>query len=200
MIRAVTVYCSSSNKVAAAFVEATKELGRALAANKWKLVYGGNDVGNMGVLAGAVRSAGGCVVGVTPKLFVDKGCHDRNCDELIVTDGMRDRKAIMEERGDAFIALPGGLGTFEEFFEIICGKQLGYHTKAIVLLNIDGYYDPMLAMVNHGVELSFIKSQARELYFVANSVTRAMEYLKNYVPPTAAERSFETSSPPSAVE
>src|SRR3954469_5392779 len=157
MIRAVTVYCSSSNKVAPAFVDATKDLGRALALNKWKLVYGGNDVGNMGVLAGAVRGAGGCGIGVTPKLFVEKGAADRKCDELIVTDGMRDRKAILEERGDAFIALPGGLGTFEDIFEIIGGKQLDYHDKPIVLLNVDNYYAPLLAMIEHGIEQCFIK-------------------------------------------
>src|SRR5688500_17712638 len=115
---------------------------------------------------------------------------------------MRDRKAIMEERGDAFIALPGGLGTFEEIFEIICGKQLGYHAKAIVLLNIDAYYDPLLAMIEHGVDLHFIKPAARELYFVATTVVEAIDYLHRYVPPAQAMRSFEVNraSPPSAVE
>ena len=123
------------------------DLGLALARNKLSLVYGGNNVGSMGVLAGACHEAGGKVIGVTPKLSVDKGVADRACNELIVTDGMRDRKAVIEQRGDAFIALPGGLGTFEEFFEIVCGKQLEYHDKAIILLNIDGYYNPLLAMI-----------------------------------------------------
>jgi uncharacterized protein (TIGR00730 family) len=200
MIRSVAVYCSSSSKLAAAFVEAAKELGEVIAANNWSLVYGGNDVGNMGVLAEACRRAGGKVIGVTPKLFIDKGVADKCCDELIVTDGMRDRKAVMEERADAFIALPGGLGTFEEFFEIVCGKKLGYHNKAIVVLNIDHYYDPLLAMVEHGIAMNFIKSEARDLYFVADSVAAAIEHLRHYVPPKAAERSFETSIPPSALE
>src|SRR3954471_1468948 len=155
-IRAVTVYCSSSSKVAKPFVEATAQLGREIALNRWKLVYGGNSVGLMGVLADGCRTAGGKVVGVTPQLFIDKNVHDTKCDELVVTNTMRDRKAIMEERGDAFIALPGGFGTFEEFFEIVCGKQLGYHAKPIVLLNVEGYYNPLLAMIEHGLESNFI--------------------------------------------
>ena len=202
-IRAVTVYCSSSNKLAQPFADAAAELGRALAMNGWKLVYGGNDVGNMGTLANACRDAGGKVIGVTPKLFCEKGVVDQRCDELLVTDGMRDRKAIMEERGDAFVALPGGLGTFEEIFEIICGKQLGYHAKAIVLLNIDGYYDPLLAMIDHGLELNFIRPRARTLFFVAATVVEAIEYLRNYRPPQKdSDLSFEVSrsAPPSAIE
>jgi cytokinin riboside 5'-monophosphate phosphoribohydrolase len=192
-IHAVTVYCSSSSKLAAVHNEAAAELGRALAHNGWKLVYGGNNVGMMGILADAVREAGGKVVGVTPQLFVDKGSADELCDELIVTSGMRDRKAAMEERGDAFIALPGGLGTFEEIFEIICGKVLGYHNKPIVLLNVDGYYDPLLAMIEHGVEQNFIKAKARELYFVTLNVAEAVEHIRTYAAPAPAERTFETS-------
>jgi uncharacterized protein (TIGR00730 family) len=192
-IRTVTVYCSSSSQLADNFNAAAAELGRAIASNNWKLVYGGNAVGNMGALANGCRAAGGQVIGVTPKLFCEKGVHDQECCELIVTDGMRDRKAIMEERGDAFIALPGGLGTFEEIFEILCGKQLEYHDKPIVLLNIDGYYDPLLAMIAHGVELKFIRPRARELYFVASSVPEAMDYLHRYSPPARAARSFEST-------
>jgi cytokinin riboside 5'-monophosphate phosphoribohydrolase len=200
-IRAVTVYCSSSNKVAPVFVDATAELGRAIAHAGWKLVYGGNAVGLMKTLADATRDAGGKVIGVTPRLFIDKGVGDCDCEELIVTDGMRDRKAQMEQRGDAFVALPGGFGTFEEFFEIICGKQLGYHNKPIVLLNIAGYYDPLLAMIERGHEMSFIRPRARELYHVATIVADAVQYLRNYRPtPPRADLSFETSPPPSAVE
>ena len=192
-IHAVTVYCSSSSKLAAAHNQAAAALGRAIGESGWKLVYGGNNVGMMGIVADAVRDAGGKVVGVTPQLFVDKGIADELCDELIVTSGMRDRKAAMEERGDAFIALPGGLGTFEEIFEIICGKVLGYHNKPIVLLNVEGYYDPLLAMIEHGVQQNFIKASARELYFVASTVTEAVEHIRSYTPPAPAERTFETS-------
>jgi len=192
-IHAVTVYCSSSSKIAPAFLDAARSLGSALAANHWKLVYGGNNVGMMGVLADAVRAAGGTVIGVTPQLFVDKGSADEKCDELIVTAGMRDRKAAMEERGDAFIALPGGMGTFEEFFEILCGKILGCHAKPIVLLNIDDYFAPLLAMIDHGIQQNFIRPQARDLYFVAAKVEEAINHIRNYTPPAPAERTFETT-------
>jgi uncharacterized protein (TIGR00730 family) len=199
-IRAVTVYTSSSNQLAPVFNEAAAELGKAIARENWKLVYGGNNVGNMGILADACRAVGGKVVGVTPKLFCEKGVQDQGCTELIVTDGMRDRKAIMEERGDAFIALPGGLGTFEEFFEIICGKQLEYHNKPIVMLNVDRYYDPLLAMIQHAAELRFVRPRAQELYHVAATVGDAIAHLKSYVPPARNRSlSFETTLP-SAIE
>jgi uncharacterized protein (TIGR00730 family) len=198
VIKSVTVYCSSSNKLAPAFVDAARDLGAALARNHWKLVYGGNTVGMMGVLADAVRAAGGKVIGVTPQLFIDKCVHDENCEELIVTRGMRDRKAEMEDRGDAFIALPGGLGTFEEFFEIVCGKQLAYHNKPIVLLNVAGYYDPLLTMIEHGTELNFIRPRARDLYFVASTVAEAVEHIRSYrghEQRPSSDLSFEVAKP-----
>lgn len=194
MIHAVTVYCSSSAKIDRVFLDAAAELGRALAANHWKLVYGGNNVGCMGVLADSVRRGGGKVIGVTPQLFVDKGSADPGCDELIVTTGMRDRKAIMEERGDAFIALPGGLGTLEEILEILCGKLLGYHAKPIVLLNIAGYYQPLLDMFERGIDKNFIKSSNREIFFVVETVAGAIDHLRHYIPPVPKVRSYEVSS------
>ena len=129
VIKTVTVYCSSSTTLAAHYYAAGEDLGRAIAENGWKLVYGGNSVGLMKTLADATRAAGGKVIGVTPQLFVDKRCDDKDCEELIVTANMRDRKQVLEERGDAFVALPGGLGTFEEVFDIMTSKQLAYHAK-----------------------------------------------------------------------
>src|ERR1051325_1752511 len=151
-IHAITVYCSASSAVPRHYFDAAIELGRTIASRHCKLVYGGNNVGLMGVIADSVRAAGGKVIGITPKLFVDKGVVDSKCDELIVCDSMRERKELLEQRGDAFIALPGGLGTFEELFEIIVGKQLRYHTKPIVLLNISDYFAPLIAMIDHGIE------------------------------------------------
>jgi uncharacterized protein (TIGR00730 family) len=193
MINAVTVFCSSSSKVDRVFFDAAAELGCAIASERWKLVYGGNDIGIMGALASATRDAGGKVIGVTPRLFIDKGCADQRCDELIVTETMRERKAIMEARGDAFIAMPGGLGTFEEFFEIVCGKILGYHAKPIVLLNIADYYAPLLAMIEHGLEHHFIRAKVSEVYFVARDVSGAIEHIRQYTPPEVAERTYETT-------
>jgi len=201
VIHSVTVYCSSSTAIPRACFDAAAELGAAIASRKWTLVYGGNFVGLMAAVAQAARDRGGRVVGVTPQLMVDKGLSDQKADELIVTNTMRDRKAIMEERGGAFVALPGGLGTFEEVFEIIVGKQLKYHDKAIVLLNVNRYFDPLLQMIEHGIEQRFIKSKARDLYFVAPTVAAAMDYLRHYVPPApSADKWFTPAGPPSGAE
>lgn len=190
MIQSVTVYCSSSSAIAQAYVDAAIELGRALAREKWTLVYGGNSVGLMKHLADAVRAGEGKVVGVTPQLFIDKGVHDTECHEFVVTECMRTRKAAMEARGDAYIALPGGLGTFEEVFEIIVAKQLAYHNKPIVLLNINDYYAPMLAQIDAGIEQHFIKPAARTLFFVAPNVTAAINHLRTYVPAAPVNKWF----------
>jgi uncharacterized protein (TIGR00730 family) len=195
MIYAVTVYCSSSSAVPLVYARAAAELGGAIAGNGWKLVYGGNNVGLMGVVADACRAAGGKVIGITPQLMVDKGISDALCAELLVTACMRERKALLEQRGDAFVTLPGGLGTLEEIFEIIVGKQLPYHTKPIVLLNVDNYFGPLLAMIDHGIELKFIKPLARDLYFVAPTVAAAVDYLHAYVPPEPSDKWFERAVP-----
>jgi uncharacterized protein (TIGR00730 family) len=176
-IRAVTVYCSSSRHVDSIYLESAAELGRRIARQGWRLVYGGNYIGCMGALADAARRAGGNVTGITPQLLVDQGIADEQCDELVVTSGMRERKALLEERADAFVALPGGLGTFEEVFEIIVSRLLDYHSKPIVLLNVAKYYAPLLAMIEHGIEQRFIKARACEAFFVAREVTEAIEYL-----------------------
>ena len=180
MIRAVTVYCSSSKSVPAVYFEAAAELGGAIAARGWAVVYGGNAVGCMGALADAARAAGGRVVGITPQLLVDHGIADEQCDELIVTATMRERKALLEQRGDAFVALPGGLGTFEEVFEVLVGRTLGYHEKPVVLLNVAGYYGPLLAMIEHGIEHRFIRPVARDAYVVAGSVAEAIGFLESH--------------------
>ena len=174
MSQAITVYCSSSANVPAVYFESAADLGRAIAAQGWKLVYGGNNVGVMGKLAQAARDAGGQVIGVTPQLLLDQGIADQKCDELHVTPNIRQRKMLMEELGDAFIALPGGLGTLEEIFDIIVSRILGYHSKPIVLLNIAGYYDPLLKLIEHGIDHKFIKPQMRELLGVHSSVDAAI--------------------------
>ncbi len=176
-VRAIAVYCSSSRTLAPVYYDAGRRLGTAIAQRGWGLVYGGNRIGLMGVLADSVREAGGKVIGITPRLMVDEGIGDEQADELVITDNLRDRKALMEQRGDAFIALPGGLGTFEEIFEIIVGRSLGYHNKPIVLLNIAGYYDPMLAMLEHGIEQHFIRPKARRLWFATDSIDEAIEHI-----------------------
>ncbi len=183
MIRAVTVYCSASRHVDAVYFRAAADLGRAIGAAGWRLVYGGNNLGLMDAVASGTRAAGGKATGITPRLMVEEGCADRLADELVVTETLRQRKALLESRGDAFITLPGGLGTLEEFFEILVGKFLRYHDKPIVLLNVNGFYDPLLAMLEHGVDEQFIKRSALTAMRVANSVEEAMAYLHLHAGP-----------------
>jgi uncharacterized protein (TIGR00730 family) len=197
-IRAVTVYCSSSRAIAPVHFEAARNLGREIAAAGWAMVYGGNNIGLMDAVACACRAAGARVIGITPKSMADEGIADRACAELVVTGTMRERKALLEARGDAFIALPGGVGTFEEFFEILVGRMLGYHAKPIVLLNVSGYYDPLIRMIDHGIEQNFIKPKARDAFCVTTSVAQAIEYLKRH--PPGQDVTGGTSAEPSARE
>jgi uncharacterized protein (TIGR00730 family) len=176
-IKAVTVFCSSSKRVAAVYFAAAEEVGMALASRGITLVYGGNNIGLMGAMADACRSAGGRVVGITPQVLVDAGVTDQACHELIITDDMRQRKAQLEARGDAFLILPGGLGTLEEFFEMLVGKILCTHDKPIVLLNVAGFFDPLLAAIDHAIEQEFARPKAREAFGVAGSVAEAVEML-----------------------
>lgn len=178
---AITVYCSSSTKLAPVYYQAGRQLGCAIAERGWSLVYGGNCIGLMDALACAARESGGAVIGITPRLMVKEGIADRQCAELIVTDDMRQRKALLEQRGDAFIALPGGLGTLEEIFEIIVSRSLGYHDKPIVLLNINGYYDPMLAMLEHGIAQQFIRPKARRLWHATADIDDALRHIAEHL-------------------
>ena len=197
-IRAVTVYCSSSKSLDPIYYAAGIALGSAIARQGWDLVYGGSHVGLMAKLADAARAAGGRVIGVTPQLFVDKGFEDNDCDELIVTENLRDRKAMLEKRGDAFVALPGGLGTFEEIFDIIVHRQLGYHQKPIVLLNIAGYYDPLIQLIQDGVQKRFIKVESRQLFVTAPTVESVMACLRS--PPPSQPKPMINPATSSAAE
>ena len=178
-VHAVTVYCSSSQGVAPVYFEAAAELGMRIAKEHWLLIYGGNNIGCMGSMANAARAAEGKVIGITPRLLVEHGIADKLCDELVVTENIRERKAMMEARGQAFVTLPGGLGTLEEIFEIIVGKTLGYHNKPIVILNVADFFDPLLNMFDHGINQNFIKPWARELFHVSSTVDDAIQFLKN---------------------
>ena len=140
------------------------------------------------------------MVGITPRLMVDKGIGDEKCEELIVTEGMRERKALLEQRGDAFMVLPGGIGTLEEVFEILVGKSLGYHKKAIVLVNVGDFFGPLLTMLEHGTKEGFIKERVKELIYIASDVADAVECLRKHATgePPAGEGRMEGI--PSAME
>ena len=182
MIESVTVFCGSSDLVDERFFAVARELGGKLARRRWRLVYGGGSVGLMGALARAVMEDGGQVTGVIPKALLDMGVGEQNVSELIVTEGMRDRKAIMDARGDAFVALPGGLGTMEEILEVMTLKQLGYHRKPVAVLDLDGFFDPLWAQFQRGVDLGFIKAEYLDLWYPAPDVDALLRYLEAYVP------------------
>ena len=174
-VRAVTAFCSSAADVDRVYFEAAAEFGAAVARRGWTLVYGGNVTGPMGAMADAARGAGGRVVGVSPELFAD--VMDRRCDELIVTPDMRSRKAEMERRGDAFVTLPGGLGTLEEFFEIVVGRSLRTHGKPLVLLSANGFYDPLVEMMERGIADGFVREPAWRAVRVARTADEAASFL-----------------------
>jgi len=190
-IRAVTVYCSSSSMLAPIYFDAAREMGRAIAEQSWSLVYGGGNTGLMGAVADAAAEAGGKVVGIMPKSIMAREVNREGCDEFLITECMRTRKAALEARGDAFIALPGGLGTFEEIFEIIVGRQLNTHAKPVVLLNTNRYWDPLRAMVQQGIDQHFIRADAHNYFHLASSVTDAIDYIQHFVPAPADDKWLE---------
>lgn len=152
----ICVYCGSRPGENALFAQTARAVGTWIGANGGQLVYGGGRSGLMGTVADATQAAGGRVVGVIPQSLVDKEHARHACDELHIVRTMHERKALMAERSNAFLALPGGIGTFEELFEVWTWRQLGYHDKPIGLLNVAGYYDAMLAFLQHSVASGFI--------------------------------------------
>jgi uncharacterized protein (TIGR00730 family) len=157
------VYCGSRPGSNPAFAQAARAVGGWIGRHGGQLVYGGGHNGLMGLLADATLAAGGRVVGIIPKALVEREWAHKGCSELHVVDTMHERKRLMAERADAFLALPGGIGTFEEFFEVWTWRQLGYHDKPVGLLNVDGYYDGLLEFMRTGVEQQFMGPWQMEL-------------------------------------
>ncbi|MFO0830084.1 MAG: TIGR00730 family Rossman fold protein [Phycisphaerales bacterium] len=162
-MRAITVFCSSSTILEPHFARAARRVGEELARRGLVLVYGGGSIGLMGETARAAKAAGGRVEGIITQQLLDLEQGWTGCDELVVVDSMRERKRLLEARGDAFVVLPGGLGTYEEFFEILVSRYLGNHPKPIGVVNDDGYYDPLVALIEHGIDHKFIRPSVREL-------------------------------------
>ncbi|MGD9581683.1 MAG: TIGR00730 family Rossman fold protein [Vampirovibrionia bacterium] len=183
MTKTICIYCSSSDAVDTTYFETAIKLSEIMAKRNHKLVYGGASVGLMGTLAKTIHKNGGYTIGIMPEGLADKGISFENCDEFIVTKNMRDRKATMEDMSEAFIALPGGFGTLEELMEIITGKQLSFHTKAIVILNTNGFYDKLIELFEQIYSENFAKSVYKELYYVTDDPLKAIEYIENYVTP-----------------
>ena len=150
------VYCGSRPGKLESFTQTAKAVGEWIGQHKGQLVYGGGNNGLMGIVAAATQQAGGRVVGIIPHALAEMELARDDCDEFYLVDNMHQRKHMMAERADAFLALPGGIGTFEEFFEVWTWRQLGYHNKPIGLLNVDGYYDGLLAFMRTTVNEGFV--------------------------------------------
>lgn len=176
-MKQVCVFCGSSMGVRPIYREMAQRLGASLAQRELGLVYGGGNIGLMGVVADAALAAGGQVIGVIPDFLATKEVAHHHLTQLHVVPSMHDRKALMAELSDAFIALPGGCGTFEEFFEVLTWGQLGLHQKPYGLLNVAGYYDPLLELLDRSVAEQFLKVEFRELVLADGDVDRLLDRL-----------------------
>ena len=182
-MNSICVFCGSSPGNDPAYAEAAQRLGRILAESDTTLVYGGGHVGLMGVVADAALGAGGEVIGVMPRSLVDREIGHTGLTKLHVVRSMHERKALMSELSDGFIALPGGNGTLEEFFEVLTWAQLGEHGKPCGLLNVAGYYDPLLKVFDQMVEKNFLGGAHRELVLVAEDPSSLLQRFEGYEPP-----------------
>ena len=176
-IKSVCVYSASSTQIAPIYFEVAEELGRLLARKQINLINGAGCIGLMAATSNATLKAGGTVTGVIPRFMVEQGWHHQGLTRLIETETMHERKQLMAEMSDGVIALPGGCGTLEELLEIITWKQLGLYLKPIVILNIDGYYNPLLEMLQHAVNGNFMRKEHQAIWQVAATAEEAIEQL-----------------------
>jgi uncharacterized protein (TIGR00730 family) len=173
----ICVYCGSREGSQPAYAQAARDLGAELARRGLGLVYGGGRIGLMGVLADAVLAAGGTVTGVIPRALVSKEVAHLDLKDLRIVGSMHERKALMAELSDGFIALPGGFGTLEEMFEILTWSQLRLHAKPCGLLNVEGFYDSLLAFLDHAVKEDFIRARLRASVLVETDPARLLDLL-----------------------
>jgi uncharacterized protein (TIGR00730 family) len=173
----ICVYCGSSADVAQSYKDAAVHLGREAGERGIEVIYGGGRVGLMGLVADATLAAGGRVTGIIPSHILEWEVAHQTLTELIVVENMHQRKMMMFERSEAFVILPGGLGTLDEAFEILTWKQLGLHSKPIIVANIDGYWDGLLALVRHGVNEGFIRARHANLFVEVGDVAGILSAL-----------------------
>jgi len=183
------VYCGSRPGNSPEFASLAREVGTRIASRGGQLVYGGGHNGLMGIMADAALAAGGRVVGVIPRALVDKEFAHTGCTELHIVENMHERKRLMAERADAFLALPGGIGTLEEFFEVWTWRQLGYHAKPVGLLNLNGFYDGLLAFLRSAVASGFMNESQMDLIRTDDKAEALLETLvRAAAPPDAGMR------------
>jgi uncharacterized protein (TIGR00730 family) len=190
----VCVFAGSSSGARREFRAAAGELGSALARRRIDVVFGGGQVGLMGVLADAVLAGNGHVTGVIPEALVAREIAHGGLSDLRIVGSMHERKALMADLSDAFVALPGGWGTLEEFFEVLTWAQLGLHRKPCLLLNVAGYFDGLLSFLDHAIDQQFVRPENGALVLVADSIDAVFEQLDRYQPPTAVEKWLDRAS------
>lgn len=178
--QSVCVYCGSRSGTQPAYLAAAEEVGTALAQANWRLVYGAGDIGLMGQTARAAQNAGGDTFGVIPTHLLDAEVGKRDLTRFIVTQTMHERKKVMFMNCDAVIVLPGGAGTLDEFFEVLTWAQLGLHAKPIILLNTDGFWQPLVALIDHVIAQGFAAPSLRELFRMAETPADAMAMLREH--------------------
>lgn len=183
MVKSICVFCGSNAGVLPAYKEQALELATLLVKHQITLVYGGGNVGIMGLIADAVLEQKGKVVGVIPQFLMQKEVGHKELTELIIVQTMHERKQTMAQLADAFIALPGGIGTLEELFEVYTWAQLGLHTKPIAILNSAGYYNQLLAFLDHAVEQKFLSLANRQMILTDANVQTLFTKIDNYNPP-----------------
>jgi uncharacterized protein (TIGR00730 family) len=206
ILKNICVYCGSSPGADAEYVRAAGDLAHVLAKKNICLVYGGGKVGMMGELASAMREMGGEIIGVIPRDLAEKGVGFMELPDMRVVGSMHERKALMAELSDGFIALPGGLGTIEEFLEALTWAQLGIHRKPCGLLNVSGYYDRLVSFLDHAVEQQFIESACRSMIVIDDDPESLLEKFSTYQPPVVNKAEWalalmkDNDVPPSATQ
>ncbi len=182
-MKRICVYCGSSSGNHPGYTAAARALGQAMLEKKIGLVYGGAQVGIMGKIADTVLEGGGEVIGIIPKSLADREIYHTGLTALKIVNSMHERKTMMAKRADGFIALPGGLGTLEEIFEVLTWAQLGFHNKPCALLNALGYYDHLSAFLNHALDQGFVNPASRSLIITEADPIRLIQRFESYTPP-----------------
>ena len=181
-MKSIVVFCGSSSGIDPEFLVSAKQLGTTIAARKARLIYGGAKVGLMGCIADAVLAKGGEVIGILPRFLSIKEVAHEGLTQLLIVENMHERKTKMFELGDAFIAMPGGFGTLEELFEVVTWAQLGLHQKPIGVLNVNGFYDPLMAQLDQMVSKGLLKQSNRNLVMIDGTVDGLLAKMEVYIP------------------
>ena len=178
----ICIYGASSNIIDSCFINAGELLGETIASQNHSVVFGGGAAGLMGAVARGAHRKNGEIIGICPSFFNVDGALFTDCTEMIYTETMRERKQLLDEMSDAFIITPGGIGTFDEFFEIYTLRQLGTHQKPIAIFNTDGYYDSLVDMLNNAIDKKFMPSTNMDLLFISDDPKKIIDYIETYDP------------------